>query len=82
MEVSGQIHATAAFPQGKNPYYPFDRRLRGLQSRSGFGGEEKHFHLLPGLEPPSIQSVAQFHTIELAWLPKGKLKVKLKLSCD
>jgi hypothetical protein len=27
-------------PQGKRPRYPWDRRLGGLQSRSGHGGEE------------------------------------------
>jgi len=29
------------YPQGKSSYYPLDRRLGGLQSRSGCGGEEK-----------------------------------------
>jgi hypothetical protein len=29
MEVSGQLHAPAALPQGKNPWFPLDRRLRG-----------------------------------------------------
>jgi len=50
MEVSGQLHAPAALPQGKCPRYPFDRRLGGLQSRSGRGGEEK-FPAPPGMEP-------------------------------
>jgi hypothetical protein len=45
--------------QGKNPWYPIDRRLGGLQSRSGRGGEEKNSQPLPGLELPSIQPVAQ-----------------------
>jgi len=29
------------YPRGKRPRYPLDRRLDGLQSRSGCGGEEK-----------------------------------------
>jgi hypothetical protein len=29
MEVSGQLHALAALPQGKSPWYPLDRRLGG-----------------------------------------------------
>jgi hypothetical protein len=33
MEVSGQLH----------PRYPLDRRLGGLQSRSGHSGEDKNF---------------------------------------
>jgi hypothetical protein len=46
------------YPQGKSPWYPLDRRLGGLQSRSGRGGEEKNFQTLPGLETPIIQPVA------------------------
>jgi hypothetical protein len=55
MEVSGQLHASAALTPGEEP---FDRRLAGLQSRTGHGGEEKIFHPLPGLEPPIVQPVA------------------------
>jgi hypothetical protein len=40
MEVSGQIHAPAALPPGKEPWYPLDRRPGEPQSRSGRGGEE------------------------------------------
>jgi hypothetical protein len=36
-----------------------DRRLGGLQSRSGRSGEEKNSQPLPGLEPTIIQPVAQ-----------------------
>jgi hypothetical protein len=39
--VSGQLHAPAALPPGKEPRYPLDRRLGGPQSRSGRFGEEK-----------------------------------------
>jgi hypothetical protein len=41
LEVSGQLHATAALPHGRRPWYPLDRMLGGPQSRSGRGGEEK-----------------------------------------
>jgi hypothetical protein len=44
MEVSGQLHSSAALLPGKEPPYPLDRRLRGLQSLYGRYGEEK---LLP-----------------------------------
>jgi len=30
------------YPQEKSPRYPLDRKLGGLQSRSGRGGEEKN----------------------------------------
>jgi hypothetical protein len=51
MEVSGQLHAPAALPQGKSPWYPLNRRLGGSQSRSGRGGEEKNSQPPPGIEP-------------------------------
>jgi hypothetical protein len=40
MEVSGQLHAPAALPAGKEPPVPMDRRLGAPQSRSGRRGEE------------------------------------------
>jgi hypothetical protein len=69
MEVSGQLHVRPRYPQGNSPWYPLDRRLGGPQSRSGRGGEEKNSKLLPELEPPIIQPVAQRYTTELSWLP-------------
>jgi hypothetical protein len=50
MDVSGELHAPAALPQGKNPWYPLDRRLGGPQSRSGRGGLEKNSQPPPGIE--------------------------------
>jgi hypothetical protein len=52
MEVSGQLHAPAALPPGKQPRYTLDRKLGGPQGRSGSGGEEKNSQPLPGLETP------------------------------
>jgi hypothetical protein len=54
MEVSDQLHAPAALPPVKVPWYPFDRRVGGPQSRSGRGGEEKNTQSQPllGFEPP------------------------------
>jgi hypothetical protein len=64
MEVSGQLHAPAALPHGKSPWYPLDRRLGGLQSRSGRGGGEKNSQALPGVEPPIFQPAAHRYTTE------------------
>jgi hypothetical protein len=64
MEVSGQLHAPVAVPQGETRY-PLDRRLGGPQNRFGHGGEEKNSQPLPGLEPPNIQPVAQRYTTTL-----------------
>jgi hypothetical protein len=63
MEVSDQLH-----PQEKSPCYPLDRRLGGLQSRYGSGGEEKIFLFLPVFEIPIIKPVAQCYTAELTGL--------------
>jgi hypothetical protein len=41
MEVSGQLHAPAALPPGKEAPIPLDRTLGGPQSLSGRCGEEK-----------------------------------------
>jgi hypothetical protein len=41
LEVCGELHAPAALPPGKEPRYPLDRRLGGVQSHSGKYGEEK-----------------------------------------
>jgi hypothetical protein len=39
-----------------------DRRMVGLHSLSGPGGEEKISHPSPGLEPSIIQPVVQHYT--------------------
>jgi hypothetical protein len=53
---------------GKSLPYPLNRRLGGPQSRSRRGDEEKNSQLLPGLEPPIIEPVAQRSTTELSRL--------------
>jgi hypothetical protein len=68
MQVSGQLHSSALYPQGKSPCYPLDRRLDGPQIRSGRGGEEVNSHLLAGFKPPIFQPVAQIYTTELSRL--------------
>jgi hypothetical protein len=65
MEVSGQLHTSAALPSGKEPWYPLDRRLGGSHRRSEHGGEEKNSQLLFGLEAPIIQPIAQSYKTEL-----------------
>jgi hypothetical protein len=45
------------YPRGKNSRYPLDRRLGGLQSRCGRGGEEEKSQLLPGIEPRSLVTI-------------------------
>jgi hypothetical protein len=46
------------------PWYPLDRRLGELQSRSGRDDKVKNFQPLPGLQPAFIQPVAQRYTTE------------------
>jgi hypothetical protein len=62
-------------PRRKSPWYPMDRRLGGLQSRSGRGIEEKNFQPLTGLELPITQPVIQCYTTELS--PGPVLSFKL-----
>jgi hypothetical protein len=66
--VSVQLHGKAAVPQGKIPWYPFDKRLSGPQSRSGRGGEEKNSQPPQGFKLPIIQPIAQRYTAELSRL--------------
>jgi hypothetical protein len=51
-----------------------DRRLGGLQSRSGRDDEEKNSLSLPGLETPIIQPISQRYTAELSRLLKERKK--------
>jgi len=76
MEMSGQPRAPAALRQGRNPWYPLDRRLGGPQNRSGHGGEEKNSQPLPGPKPPIIQPVTQRYTLNY---PGSYSKKKKKL---
>jgi hypothetical protein len=41
MEVSGQVHAPAALPREKVPWYPLHRKLGQPQIWSRRGGEKK-----------------------------------------
>jgi hypothetical protein len=67
------------YSQGKSPWYPLYRRLDGLPSRSGRGGEEKNSQPLPELELQIIQPVAHTYTTELfrlvcVWRDWGNLR--------
>jgi hypothetical protein len=39
------------YSQGKNPWYPLNKRLGGPQSHPGRGGEEKNSQPPPGIKP-------------------------------
>jgi hypothetical protein len=62
MEVSGQLHAPAAMPRGKNPRYSLYRRLGGPQNRSGHCGEDKSLLAPVGNRTLAVQPVARRHT--------------------
>jgi hypothetical protein len=55
MEVSGQLHALAALPPGKETRYPLDRTMGELHSR--LDAVEKTF-AYTGIRIPAIQPVA------------------------
>jgi hypothetical protein len=44
------------YPQGKSPWHPLDRRLGGVHSCSGRGGEEKNSQPPPGIDPLETRS--------------------------
>jgi len=74
MEVSGQIHALAAFYQGKKPGYPLNINLRGPQNQYGWFGRTENLLPLTGFEPSTIQS-ATSHNIDYTMLvPFKQLK--------
>jgi len=54
------------YPQVKSLWYPLDRWLGGLQSRSGRGGEEINSHASAGTRTPDRS--AQCYTTELSRL--------------
>jgi hypothetical protein len=66
MELSGQLHAPAALPPGKEPplQYPLYRKLGGPQSWSGHGVEEKNSQPSPEIEYPLLQSVVNHYTTD------------------
>jgi hypothetical protein len=68
MEVSGQLHASAALSPVKETLVPMDRRLGGPQNQAGHCGEEKNSQPLAGLKLPIIQPVAQCYNTELSQL--------------
>jgi hypothetical protein len=53
------------YPHGKSPWCPLDRRLGGLQSRSGRGGEEKNSRPLRDSNPQT--SSPQLSAISLSY---------------
>jgi hypothetical protein len=55
-------------PREKSSWYPLDWSLGGPQGRSGCCGERKNSQLLPGLEHPITQSIAQRYTTEQSQL--------------
>jgi hypothetical protein len=60
MEVSSQLHAPAAYPQGKSPWHPLDRRLGGPKSRSGRDSNPRSYRPEPSAVPLSYPGSTVF----------------------
>jgi hypothetical protein len=61
MEVSCQLQFRRLYAQGKSPHYPLDRRLGGLQSRSGHGGNAGIvLHFIFSVLPTSFEQFVIF----------------------
>jgi hypothetical protein len=69
MEVSAQLHASAALLPDREPLVAIREEDGGAQRRSGYGGKEKNSQPLSGLEPPIIQPAEQRCTAELSRQP-------------
>jgi hypothetical protein len=70
------------YPQGKSPWYPLDRRMGGLQSRSVHRRKEKNSEPPPGLEPsinqPVTLNVRSYTPYLEATSPIHKLRTRLR----
>jgi len=66
--VNGQLLPRPFYPEGKNPWYPLDRRLGGPKNRCGRDGEGKNSQPLSGLKSSIIQPEAQRYTTDLSRL--------------
>ena len=58
MEENVQTHYPAELSPGEKPRHPLNRRLVGLQIRSGRFREEKINLTLPGFETRTVQPIA------------------------
>jgi hypothetical protein len=60
------------YTQWKNPWYPLDRRLGGLQSRSGNGVKEKNSQPPPGIELRSSDRPARSQSLHRLIYPRSQ----------
>jgi hypothetical protein len=69
--VSGQLHAPASLLRWKRPRHPLNRKLGGLQSRSGRCEEEKSL-ASTGNWTPAAEPVARLYTDWAIPTPDGR----------
>jgi hypothetical protein len=75
MEVSCKLHAPAALPPEKEPLVPTGQEAEWASEPVWTQWRGENSQYLPGLEPPTIQPVAQRYTTELTWLLRNLLKI-------
>jgi hypothetical protein len=63
--MNGKFLAPAAFPRGKTPRYPLDKRLGGPPCQSGLCVEEKNL-ALPEIEPEPSRCLSRDSSVVLA----------------
>ena len=79
VEWNNQFHAPAALSRGKNHRYPWDIRLGGSQSRSGYFREDKNLLPLQEIEPRfSRRPTRNLVTIDVA-IPAFDTEIDLNL---
>jgi hypothetical protein len=82
MDVSSQLHASAALAKGKSPWYPLDRRLDGPKCRPGRSGEEKIILLCPCQESNPARSHYSLVTILTELPPLARMGCVLESTVD
>ena len=73
MDVRGKLPAPATSCSGKQPQYPLNRRLHGLQSQSGHWWGVKNLLPLTGIKSQIIQSTSAIHIVTLRRHKKSDL---------
>jgi hypothetical protein len=69
MEVSGLVHASAAFHPEKRSLYPLNRKLGGSEWQTGKLEEEKYTLPLLGIQPRVLAYLAHSLVTTLTKLP-------------
>jgi hypothetical protein len=69
-----------SFNPRKEPWYPLNRRLGGLQNGSRDSGEEKNLFTVPEFEPRTVQPVAQSIYTDYTTTALFTVRIRIKIT--